>query len=190
MKYQYQPTCQIPPEVLDGIYMDAFGFKTDGAFVEIGAHDGWHWSCSWGLAEIGWHGLYAEPVKALYEECRRTNAGRPNVRVVDCCIGKENGMATLGMAEYGASAESTKDTFEAVQYRLDDFLDMHGITPGFDLLVIDVEGSEEDVLSGFSPLVWMPKLVIIERPAVPNKLTEAGYKEVYSDWINNCYVAP
>lgn len=187
MNYEYQPTCQIPPETLDKIYMDAFGFKRNGTFVEVGAHDGWHWSCSWGLAEIGWTGLYCEPVRSLYEQCLKTNENRDKVTTLHCCIGKTNGVATLGMAEYGASAESEKDRFTVDQFTLDHVLDDMGIPEKFDLLVIDVEGSEADVLEGFDWKKWLPKLIIVERPQEAFNQLLTHYDKVYEDWINTIY---
>lgn len=188
MNYEYQPTCQIPPETLDKIYMDAFGYKTDGVLVEFGAHDGWHWSATWGLAKIGWRSIYCEPDIVLYRQCLETHKDRPNVSVLHCCVGRENGSVTLGEGLYGATKESSKATFVAQQVTLDTLLSSQDIKPGFDLLVIDVEGMEADVLAGFTLAKWTPKLVIIERPPVPNCFTEAGYEKKYEDWINSVFL--
>lgn len=184
MRYQFQPTCQIPPETLDKIYVESFGFKKDGVFVEVGAHDGHHWSNTWGLAEIGWRGVYVEPVRELYDECVKTNAKRPNIDVDHCCIGSIFGIKKLGMAEYGASADAKDNTFEIIQITLNALLESHHIQPRFDLLVIDVEGSELDVLSGFTLSTWQPKLIIIERQP---DLKLDGYEHIYSDWINDIF---
>lgn len=190
MNYEFQPTCQIPPEILDRIYVDSFGFKNNGTLVEIGAHDGWHWSNTWGLAKIGWRSIFAEPVAELYEECKRTHAKHPRVSVRKCCIGPTNGFTTLGIGEYGASLDSPLKPFRAQQYTLDSFLEMNRVPPLFDLLVIDVEGGEAGALSGFTLADWMPKLIIIERPPMPNKILDAGYRKVYSDWINTVFERP
>lgn len=191
MNYQYQPTCQIPPQTLDLIYTNAFGVKTDGWLVEIGANDGWHWSCTWGLSKAGWHALYVEPVPELFEECVKTYGDCPNVTVEHCCAGSKDGEVDMGMGLYGASSCPDYINFDrkikARQYLLDHLLEMHNVPKGFDLLLIDVEGSEEDVLAGFSCALWQPKLVIIERPKEPNQFTVLGYKNVYQDWINTVY---
>lgn len=187
MNYSFQPTCQIPPETLDKIYMDAFGFKKDGSFFEVGAHDGWHWSCTWGLAEIGWRGVYIEPVRELYDACVKTNAKRPKVDVDHCCVGSFDGTKKLGMATYGASAESKDGVFEARQLRLDMLLFVHNFKPRFDLLVIDVEGSEADVLAGFDFRKWLPKLIIVERPPPEYEVLLTLYEIVFSDWINSVF---
>jgi FkbM family methyltransferase len=187
MNYQFQPTCQIEPEILDKIYTDAFGVKANGFFVEVGAHDGWHWSNTWGLAEIGWHGLYVEPQQDLYDECCKTNSGRKNIRSIQCCISDKNGEVELGHAEYGSSLLSQKDLFKAKSFTLNTFLETMGVPVGFDLLVIDVEGAEPQVLSGFTVSQWLPQLVIIERPEEPNQMTERGYATVFQNWINTVY---
>ena len=195
--YIFQPTCQIPTEALDEIYRAAFGYKTDGTFVEIGAHDGWHWSCTWGLAEIGWRGLYAEPVPELYQECLKTNVHRPNVKTVRCCIGENNReTVTLFMGPYGASLDpaysQSKQEITAPQMTLDHFLEENGIQTGFDLLVIDVEYAEAAVLAGFSVAKWRPELAIVETqgdPSIAAALATFGtsYDVVFHDWINTVY---
>ena len=48
--------CQIPN--LADIYLENFGYKRDGYFVEVGAYDGVSWSNTFGLAAIGWGGRY------------------------------------------------------------------------------------------------------------------------------------
>lgn len=190
MNYEFQPTCQIPIEELDEIYLKAFGFKSNGCFVEIGAHDGWHWSCTWGLAEIGWQGFYIEPVQQLFEECILTNKGRLNIDVIRCCIGEYDGVAKLGVMEYGSSLLEKNDVFEVTQLKLDTFLETRHIPIGFDLLVVDVEGAEDKVMAGFDVKKWKPKLVIIERPPVPNIFLDNDYNKVFEDWINTIYVKP
>jgi hypothetical protein len=64
-----------------------------------------------------------------------------------------------------------------------------------------VEGSELDVLQGFTINEWGPRLVIIEAHekfwnemvsakahAINEYMDGAGYKKIYSDHINNIYV--
>lgn len=188
MNYEYQPTCQVPPAILDGFYSEAFGVKDDGVLVEVGAHDGWHWSCTWGLAKRGWKSLYVEPVRELFEQCKETHRLHPNASVINCCAGADRRDILIGMGEYGASIEAKTGLFQVHQRTLDDILESNGIPPGFDLLVIDVEGYEQSVLDGFSVEKWHPKMIIIERPPVPNKILGFGYNKVYEDWINTIYV--
>lgn len=190
MQYEYQPTCQIPIEKMDQIFAEAFLGRREGCLVEIGAHDGWHWSCTWGLAKIGWRALYVEPVPELFAECVQTHKNHPNTKVVQCCIGAEDKAVEMGMGEYGASLCKDYCNSDRIiptqQYKLDTFLAQHDIPVGFELLLIDVEGAEDQVLAGFDSEKWRPRMIIIERPPKPNKL-EAIYDEIYSDWINTIY---
>src|SRR5258706_14970608 len=54
--------CQIP--ILEGLYEQLFGQRADGCFVEVGAFDGETYGNTAGLADLGWTGLYIEPVAA------------------------------------------------------------------------------------------------------------------------------
>jgi hypothetical protein len=71
----------------------------------------------------------------------------------------------------------------------------------FDLLVIDVEGSELDVLRGFYIDYWLPKMMIIETyeenpdrslnwkaGVIGTMLDFYGYENIQSDTINTIYV--
>jgi FkbM family methyltransferase len=186
VNYEFQPTCQIEHPIIDKLYTDAFGVKSDGCFVEIGAHDGWHWSFTWGLAKMGWTGLYVEPVETLYQECIKTHAAHYNTSVLRCCVGEREAMVMMGMQEYGGSLISTEDQFEIQQYTLDTVLTARAIPKRFDLLVIDVEYAEDRLLKGFHCADWMPKLIIIERPPA-NEFESLGYSKVHEDWINTVY---
>jgi len=50
---------------------DIIGVKSNGFFVEIGAYDGITNSKTARLADIGWRGVYAEPVSEYFELCRK-----------------------------------------------------------------------------------------------------------------------
>jgi FkbM family methyltransferase len=190
MNYRYQPTCQIPLDILDQRLTEMFGPRHVGSYVEFGGHDGWHWSCTWGLAKAGWRGLLAEPLPELFEQCRLTYADCPQVTVERCAISDRDGELELGVGEYGAEQGAAKGKFVAPCWKLDTFLGRHGIEPGFDLLVVDVEGGEEAVLRGFDLPRWSPRMVIMERPPTVAGFVKAGYRIVYSDWINTIFVRP
>ena len=52
---------QMEPSVLADIYARMFPLS-GGTFVEVGAFDGWSYSHTVCLAQLGWRGLYIEPV--------------------------------------------------------------------------------------------------------------------------------
>lgn len=180
------PTCQIKnlPQILE----DIFSEKTDGLFIEIGGHDGYSWSNTWGLAEIGWKGIYFEPVEELARECSIRHKDN-KVKVYPYAVGDFNGMATLFMDADGKDSScATIDLDTALEnvyarysyaatrnvkmvtldWILDDIFPQAGRSVfgfEFDLLGIDVEGAELRVLDGLDLDKWRPKMIIIETHA-------------------------
>jgi hypothetical protein len=89
-------------------------------------------------------------------------------------------------------------------HRLDSILKSNHVAPGFEILVVDVEGFEESVFAGFELQTWQPQLVIVElcdvhpdfsdnqtlvesARRVRAKILAAGYQEVYCDHINTVF---
>lgn len=175
--YPMSPTCQILG--LSQIYTDVFGDKTDGVFVEFGAFDGQSFSNTCGLADLGWRGIYIEPVPQWQAKCRERHEDNKNVVIVDCAVGPENGNITLNLG--GALSTASKDfakiynhtewsqhlhvgekSIQVQQKLLHDILMEHKVEPKFDLLVVDIEGFEWQALQNFDIELWSPKMVIIE----------------------------
>src|SRR5579885_680685 len=75
--YRPTQTCQIP--ILGGLYEHLFGERTDGTFVEVGAYDGETYSNTSSLADLGWRGVYVEPVPSSVARCRQRHARNPRV---------------------------------------------------------------------------------------------------------------
>lgn len=210
MNYKTSPTCQIPG--LPDIYLDVFGYKTDGAFIEVGAYDGLSYSNTYGLAQIGWRGLYIEAVFEYYLKCLDNHRNHKNIEVINECvgdgfptnlyIGKE---FTTALRDFAVTANQLwhmkYSGMQQVQTKkLNDILRDKWIG-SMDLMVIDVEGGEQDVLRGLMLSCWMPKMVIVEAHELhPNPILNqaAGfindyfaffkYNKIYSDDCNNIYV--
>lgn len=194
--------CQIGKLV--DIYMEHIGFKTNGRFVEVGAFNGWAWSNTYCLAEVGWKGLAIEPQPDRCEQFRK-NYKNFDVILEQCCVSDFEGKTTL----YVGSSLSTMDeetyqeymknekskghfrsgkTIECSVYKLDTILDKHKWQPGFEVMSIDVEGAELGVLGGFDIKRWQPQLVIIEaREKHKNKKFRARGKEINKYFIDNDY---
>lgn len=207
--YNPLPDCQIPG--LEWIYCGVFGLKHDGVFVEVGAHDGRSWSNTAFLADLGWRGLYIEPMHHLAVKCRQNHADN-NVEVVEEVVGtgdsvtiyKNTGTDYLytGNPDFAKLNDAKGIVGEFGTIRLDYLLHLKDIPEAFDLLVIDVEGMEVDVLKGFTILDWMPALVIIETHELnPNaEMAERTgyineyfflsglYVKIYTSAINTIYV--
>ncbi|WP_431856962.1 FkbM family methyltransferase [Azospirillum sp.] len=217
--YTPPPSCQIPD--LDGIYRRVFGERGDGTFVEVGAFDGETYSNTVFLADIGWRGLYIEPVPAFAAACARRHRHNPDVRVVACAAGAEAGEAVLSVGD----ALSTLSGEQMALYRmrgwdtgvfsgkrltvpvrpLDAVLREHRLAPGFELLVVDVEGGEDAVFDGFDLEVWRPRMLIVElhdrnpayqgvpgvadrHAAVRRHIGERGYEACYADAVNTVFL--
>jgi len=218
MIYNLSPTCQIPD--LDQIYLKYFGSKK-GTFVEVGAFDGESVSNTSCLADAGWKGFYIEPVKEHFEQCVNRHKNNKKIKVSNYAIGTEVGyklvycsgiVSTLDKEQ--ADIVSSMHLFgypqftesECKQVRLDSYMQMADIPKNFDLLVVDVEGREEDVFKSFRLDLWKPKMMIIELVDdhsyfqdnvklitscrnLREYINNVGYTEVYRDHINTIFVS-
>jgi len=226
--YSVAPDCQVRD--LPQLYEIVFGRKTDGTFVEFGAFDGQFVSNTCGLADMGWRGVYIEPIPEFAEKCRSRHSKNPRVSVVQCAVGPENiPSITLTLGGALTTADSTtldvfkktdwskasfaeSKTVNVAQRLLSDILEEQHINPGFDLLVVDIEGFEWEALRNFNLSAWKPKMVIIEledtertfhdptrQDTVMEKIHErfahlrkyfqdAGYRVAYKDFINTIYI--
>lgn len=225
--YPVAPSCQIPG--LSAIYLDVFGRRTDGTFVEVGAFDGELVSNTSGLADLGWRGLYIEPVADYAGRCRQRHEKNPKTTVVNCAVGDVPGRFPIQIAHafssfhddmiqgsreifdhlakntLGSAArfeESFAGKTELVEVRrLDSILIDHDIQPGFDLLVVDVEGHEVEVFNSFDLSRWKPKMIIAEledlhpiysrgRPQIQQlriEILKHGYEHLFVDETNTIF---
>ncbi len=208
--YPQSPTCQIA--TLKDIYLEYFGGKTGGVYVDVGAHDGYTYSNTWGLAASGWQGLCFEPLPELAEKCRRQYTGCPKVTVLEAAIGAKNGVTplytdgnptinreTVDKGPWGFTYDPGK-VIQVPVMTLHKALLQERIPFDFDVLSIDVEGAELEVLDGISFKKWRPRLVIVETgkdhpvesfhihtEEIERRMLAAGFREIYFDAINSIY---
>jgi len=207
-KYEISTSCQIAN--LSQVLLDLFGYREGGMFIEVGAHDGYSFSNTWGLAEAGWEGIYYEPIEELVLQCMVRHA-KNAVIVRNIAIGDKNGKTKLYMGWSPTIDEDTMhrspwgDTYDPSNYivvechTLDWELNYWNIQPEFDLLVIDVEGAELLVLAGFSIDKWKPQVVIVEThdrpdprvsynaPKINEYFAQHGYVIYQNDGLNTIY---
>ncbi len=224
--YRPSPTCQIAP--LGALYETTFGRRRDGCFVEIGAFDGEMYSNTSCLADLGWRGLYVEPVPRFAALCRRRHAANQGVTVIECAVGAAPGRLPLQVAHAFSSLHGDAiaraqasvralppelgqlpfdqifagETVEVAVERLETVLAHHGIAPGFELLVVDVEGHETAVFDGFELAAWRPGMIIVElldvdprdvetraaSAALRARILAAGYAHLHVDVANSVFV--
>ena len=205
----YRPECRskytkynIPsrddvPYIINIIYEDIFGYKTDGIFVEIGAYDGETSSFTCFLADTGWSGHYIEPIERNFIKCLKRHE-KNKVLCYNYFIGNIVGKST--MFDYGPfSRKNVVNNFKAIPafskeagesvdincLAMDMFLKNKEIPREIDLLLIDVEDGEINVLKSFSLLgkEYNPTAIIIEtthQNETKAILTSAGYVQYCS----------
>lgn len=215
--YEPAENCQI--RELADLYEIYLGKRREGFFVEVGAYDGLSWSNSSCLAKVGWAGLLIEPVPHFAQKCRDLYSNNNKIRIVEGAAGSEESTITLCVADaltttsakmvgvyknIAWSKESINQSVEirVKQRRLDDILNDASVPVAFEVLIIDVEGAESAVLSGFSLEKWKPKMVIVELAHthpdlylesagdldIQISIEKSGYSVAYKDSINTVFV--
>ena len=175
-----------------------FGFATEGYFVEVGANDPFSLSQTWLLERVGWRGVLVEP---LPDKCEALRGERPNSRVYEVAVSSEG---KTGEAEFfvkGAlsslerNIKDNRTAYDAIirvkVVTLDSVLDDAKL-PRVDFLSIDTEGTEYDVLKGFSGDRHRPSLIMVEDLALTLRvhalLRGMGYRLIRRTGFNNWYV--
>jgi len=198
-------SCQI--SALREIIVGVFGLKSDGLFVEVGAYDCISYSNTYQLANIGWKGIYIEPMPHLYKACVELHKDNPNITVVNYFVDAQDSNITADLYECDGSYSSNINYIEKLGgvYRhsimrrtLTTILDELNIDKNsIDILVVDTEGYDFEVLEG---LHSDPKMVIIETHEYSDKdwmksntcninhVMNRNYIKIYTDKINSIYV--
>jgi FkbM family methyltransferase len=183
-----------------------FKNSQNGVFVEVGANDPVAvTSQTWHLEQLGWSGVLIEPIEHL---CAIARKKRPASKIVNvaCTSSDTAGYAELKIpvvahaqisAHAGLNPELDQSGYQRwdihlVKARtLDSVLEDNGIS-NIDFLSIDVEGTELDVLKGFSFSKHRPKLVLIEDKLVyldkHRFLRRQGYRLLRRTGFNNWYI--
>jgi FkbM family methyltransferase len=172
--YKLSNNCQI--KNLDQIYQTYFGYPSKGYFVEVGAYDGDFVSNTTCLADIGWEGLYIEPIDEFYSKCLSRHENN-NVTVCNVAIGLIEGEVKIYKGETLTTLNSDQvNRYKQIdwskhinfsedscyQMRLDTLMEKMETPVEFDLLVVDVEGKEAEVFKTFDIDYWKPKMLIVE----------------------------
>lgn len=175
--YELREDCQIPG--LANIYLDNFGYIYDGTFVEVGAYDGESFSNTCALADLGWTGIYIEPIPEYAARCRNRHIHSTNTKVVE--FGVAASECTVDMWVGGVlstASEKAYKNFMSIDWAkgcfknsykqtvkmktLETILEENHIKKNFEVLVIDVEGYEWETIRNFDIKKWSPRMVIIE----------------------------
>jgi len=185
----------------------ALGRVPNGCYIDVGAWDPVIDSVSKAFYDHGWRGIHIEPVSEQAEALRRA---RPDEIVIEALLG-----ATLGEREFylipttGLStacpgfAEQHRQSGWAVESQtlpvttLAYVFDQVGPHP-IHWLKIDVEGMENEVLTGWGDHPKRPWILVVEATApmsqIPSwtdweeQLLSRDYQFVYFDGLNRFYL--
>lgn len=188
----------------------ALGDLPTGRYLEIGANHPAEDSISRPFYDRGWSGITVEPMAQLVEAHRlerprdtqvRAVAGRPGT---DRAILHEiagTGLSTTidSLRDAHERAGLTVVDVEVPSLTVDQILERDELHDELHFVVIDTEGSENDVLAGFDLSRWRPWVLVVEA-TVPNSnapshdawepgVLKSGYQFCLFDGLSRFYVA-
>lgn len=144
----------------DMLVLKHYKDKTDGFFVDIGAHDGVYLSNSLALENIGWKGICVEcnPMRFQQLCANRKTAICVDKAVYtqtdkevtfDICVNHDelSGISTCIGELYRKHVDDSKKQIQVKTITLTDLLKNSSAPPLVDYLSLDTEGSELDILS-------------------------------------------
>jgi len=209
MSYPNSTSCGEIGKILHIVLNNILPYKTNGMFIEIGANDGKTGSFTYNLASLGWYGINFEPVPRLYEHCCTNHLNHKNVINLQIALGAENGEANIidantlstmdndtislykNVDQFKGYFQNNNNIHKVLVKKLDHVLEEYKIN-FIDLIVLDVEGFEENVLTGFSIQNYNPSIIIIEigdqhPDFINNKTVMDKYKRLREYFKNNHY---
>jgi FkbM family methyltransferase len=177
-----------------------------GYAVEVGAAQGIAASNTLVFDQRGWKCLCIEPNPGLFSQLQRNrhvvlncaisdhNADLENFSVVSFCNGDETAISSLRLdeqlLEQHISLVSKVRNIKVNVRTLDRAIE-HVMFPSVDLVSIDTEGTELDVLRGFSIHKYAPKLFVIENnfniKDIEDYLDTFGYRKIFRHVVNDFY---
>ena len=194
----------------DVILQRALRFVGTGCYLDVGASLPDKDSVSYAFYQRGWRGICVEP-QAYADEWKQL---RPQDTFVNAAVGASPGETTLHVFDNireistasPASAEHWSKFGQRPSQRLtvpvmtiNDILAQHLKGRTLNFVSIDVEGMEQEVLSGFDLKKYKPWIVVVEATirGLPTPsfekwqplLTTQGYTMVYFDGVNRFYLA-
>lgn len=200
---------QFEPKI-DEAAWDILDGSKPGLAIEVGACDGIFFSNTYAFEEAGWNTLAIEPNPEWHDALRRN---RKNF--LNCAVSDQNGVAELtiydiGQADHSAITSIKKDEKLAQQYSAKELRKVQVVAQTLDQCIkswlgpyfngridyvsIDTEGTELDVLKGFSINKHRPRLIVVENNhsdwAVATYLDHFLYKKIRTIGVNDFFTQP
>lgn len=177
----------------DSLIWELFDGATSGLYIEVGAFDGESLSVTYALDACGWDGLLVEAIPERYEQCK---VKRPHAKVEHAVLSSPGAPPVRsfnvvddnwgGMLSYSTPTDEHQRTIKGLTSRtisvrtatMNELLEKHFPRREVDVAIIDVEGAESEVLSGFDLERWKPKVLFVEDNS---RGKDIGVREFFKD---------
>jgi len=176
------------------VYENYFQGKTDGYFVDIGAHDGVTFSNSKFFEELGWNGICVEPNPIIFKQLQSTRTSKCVQKAVgdkknyaqffqitkgpDMLSGLVDEFSQRGIKNIYNNLEDTESSFDYIDVELDLFENIVDFVE-IDFLSIDTEGNELKILQTIDFDKYQIKVITVENNEYDNRfinfLTSKGF---------------
>lgn len=189
------------------VYENYFQGKTNGYFVDIGAHDGTTFSNSKFFEELGWNGVCVEPNPKVFEVLSSTRKCKCVMKAVadkvgtaqffqiiegaDMLSGLADEFNQRGIETIHANLTGVENEFEYIDVELDLFDNIVDNTT-IDFLSLDTEGNELKILQTIDFNKYDIKVITVENNDYDNKFIEflvpKGYQPVTRLGCDELYI--
>ena len=162
---------------LDAFYEEILGIIPSGRFIEIGAFDGQTNSKTAHLADIGWEGIYVEPIKEYRDQCISRHSSN-KVTVLPFAISDKNenvtmykgGLpSTLKASQQEHISSFTKKNASELEFTNEEVISItwdyfvnHHVTHVPDILVVDAEGFDFEIINSIDFENFRPTIICCE----------------------------
>lgn len=193
----------------DVVLHRALGDLPTGHYLEIGANHPTEDSISRPFYDRGWSGITVEPVVQLVEAHRLERPRDTQVHAVAGRPGTDHAILhEIAGTGLSTTIDRLRDAHERAGFTVAD-VEVRSLTVDqilersqsgeLHFVVIDTEGSEDDVLAGFDLRRWRPWVLVVEA-TLPNSnepshsawepgVLESGYQFCLFDGLSRFYVA-
>jgi FkbM family methyltransferase len=188
-------------------YENYFQGKTDGYFVDIGAHDGTTFSNSKFFEELGWTGVCVEPNPKVFEILQSTRKCKCVMKAVadkvgtaqffqilegaDMLSGLADEFNDRGIKTIHDSLQGVENEYDYIDVELDLFDNIVDSTT-IDFLSLDTEGNELKILQTIDFDKYDIKVITVENNDYDNKfinfLLPKGYRAITRLGCDELYI--
>ncbi len=211
-KYYFTSNNQSP--WLSDIYNKYMSFKKNGFIVEIGVGHtikgvdnfipselGDFENCgsnSLDLINLGWSGIFIEPVYEYCEELKITHKNNlDRIKIINVAASDKNSKMFLNLGDSLSNTKNLSEKYNWVGREIQtmvtsEILKLNDCPSEIDVLSVDVEGFEIEVLKGINFNAHSPKILIVETCFISEdnieKVLPNYYNKIQSDGLNTVWV--